>query len=354
MLLRSGAWILLAASMAWGQAAPAERSTGNPVGGRRETPVSPARPVFSEPGELSTDRQPTLGSASKEREEEFLPFTSYRIGPEDLLGVTVLDSPEFSRQVRVNGEGMVRLPLVRQAIAAGGKSTAELEQTIARVLVQEELLREPTVSVTVREFHSKPVTISGAVRMPLVFQALRPLTLTEALSRAGGVSEGAGAEILVSVPQEDKVAREVRVPLRSVLEGSDPKANLMLRGGEEVRVLPAGRVFIMGSVAKPGPVSLGDEQQPLNLLQAVAMAGGPAATAGKKAYLLRPSEGGATHREIAFDLKKLMSGHEENLLLQANDVIFVPDSQLRRLTSGLPTAAASSFIYAVIGVLLWK
>ena len=153
--------------------------------------------------------------------------------------------------------------------------------------------------------------------------------------------------------KEGKAGKEVRVPLRSVLEGSDPKANLLLRGGEEVRVPTTGRVFIIGSVNKPGPVSLG-EARPMNLLQVVAMAGGPIATAGKRAYLLRPSEGGATHREIPFDLKKLMKGQEENLALQANDVIFVPDSRIRRFAAGVGPAAANSVLYMVAGVLLWR
>ncbi len=361
MRLRSWIWILLAAWTAWGQAPPADpparnrtgrESSGQPARVRRDDALA-AQPGYPAPPDFANDRLAASGSASSVRENEFLPFTSYRVGPEDLLSVTVLDSPEFSRQVRVNGEGMIRLPLVRQAIPAAGKTTAELEQTIAGVLIGEELLREPAVSVTVREFHSKPVTVTGAVRAPLVFQALRPLSLTEALSRAGGVSEDAGGEVLVTVPEEGRPASQVRVPLRSVLEGSDPKANLLLRGGEEVRVPSTGRVFIIGSVSRPGPVSLG-EGQPLSLLQAVAMAGGPLATATKKAYLLRPADGGATHREIPFDLKKLMTGREENLVLQANDVIFVPDSRLRRLAAGVGPAAANSVIYTTLGVLLWR
>jgi polysaccharide export outer membrane protein len=107
-------------------------------------------------------------------------FSNYELGPEDLISVVVLDSPEFTREVRVSGAGTIRLPLVKRPIPAVGKTAGELEQEIARVLVEDGLLREPSVSVTVREFNSKPVSISGAVRGPIVFQAFRPLTLVEA------------------------------------------------------------------------------------------------------------------------------------------------------------------------------
>lgn len=360
MALRVGLGMVVVATwLAWGQTPRPEvqGQSGNRTSigsSRREsTPTRPpARPVESEnPLEV----RPGIPSAGAARtEEEFLPFTNYRVGPEDLLNVTVLDAPEFSRQVRVNAEGVLRLPLVKQSIPASGKTAAEMEQTIARVLVEEGLLREPSVSVTVREFQSKPVTVTGAVRAPLVFQALRPLPLSEALARAGGVSELAGPEIAITVPPSDgRPGKELRVSVHGLLRTGDPQTNPMLYGGEEVRVLPAGRVYIIGGVMRPGPVLLSDDR-PLNLLQAVSLAGGPTLTAGRKAYLLRSSETGSQRQEIAFDLKRVMKQQEKNLVLVANDVIFVPDSQLKRATQGGATAAATSFMYSVVGVLLWR
>ena len=364
--------ILLAASLVWGQPTRTENQGQNQgqnqgVGqgrnrsstgtNRREAvPTTPSTlPVEPEnPFDSTRTAIPSAGAA-RNNEEEFLPFTNYRVGAEDMIVVMVLDSPEFSRSVRINAEGAFRLPLVKQMIPASGKTTAELEQTIARVLVEEGLLREPSVSVTVREFQSKPVTVTGAVRGPMVFQALRPLPLSEALARAGGVSETAGPDILITMPPADgKTARkEVRVSAHNLLTLGDPNANLMLYGGEEVRVMPAGRVYIIGGVMKPGPVLLSDDR-PLNLLQAVSLAGGPTAAAGRKAYLLRSSEPDPQRREIAFDFKTVMKQPDKNLVLQANDVIFVPDSQIKRATQGGVTAAATSFMYTIVGVLLWR
>jgi polysaccharide biosynthesis/export protein len=360
--------ILLAGSLVWGQTPRTENQGPNqgPSRNRTSTGTSRRESVPTVPSTLPAGPEnvlnpfdttrtgiPSVGGARNE--EEFLPFTNYRVGPEDLILVTVLDAPEFSRSVRINAEGAFRLPLVKQIIPASGKTTAELEQTIARVLLEEGLLREPSVSVTVREFQSKPVTVTGAVRSPIVFQALRPLPLSEALARAGGLSETAGPEILIAIPPSDgKTARkEVRVSAHNLLKMGDPDANLMLHGGEEVRVMPAGRVYIIGGVVKPGTVLLSDDR-PLNLLQAVSLAGGPTPTAGRKAYLLRSSEPDPQRREIAFDFKTVMKQPDKNLVLQSNDVIFVPDSHLRRITQGGASAAASSFMYTIMGVLLWR
>ncbi len=371
MALRFLFGIMLAASLVWGQTprienqgqnqgqnqGPGQSRNRTSTGTNRREAVPTTPPTLPvEPGNpFDTTRGIPSAGPTKSNEEEFLPFTNYRVGPEDMVVVLVLDAPEFSRSVRINAEGAFRLPLVKQLIPASGKTTAELEQTITRILVEEGLLREPSVSVTVREFQSKPVTVTGAVRSSMVFQALRPLLLSEALARAGGLSETAGPDIVISLPPSAGQAarKEVRVSTHNLLTVGDPGANLMLYGGEEVRVMPAGRVYIIGAIQRPGPVLLGDDR-PLNLLQAVSLAGGPTPVAGRKAYLLRGSETDPQRREIAFDLKTVMKRPDKNLVLQANDVIFVPESQVRRATQGGVTAAATSFMYTLMGGVLWR
>lgn len=350
--------VLGAAVAAWGQAAPdvgrAARKEAPLVNPRRDQ-RTPAPAILTEPVPALVNPPGGLASTTPIGNQEPPPFTNYRLGSEDLISVLVLDAPEFSRQVRVNTEGVIRLPLVRQPIPASGKTVQELEETVARVLVEEGLLREPTVTVTVREFQSKPLTLTGAVRMPMVMQVVRPMTLSEALARAGGISDTAGPEILVTFPAAgDRPRREIRVSAHGLYTGTDPSANLMLYGGEEVRALPAGRVYIIGGVARPGPVLLSDDR-PLTLLQAVSLVGGPLPSAAKKAFLLRRAGGEeSAPKEIAFDLKKLMGQQERNMILQPNDVIFVPDSQLKRLTQGGVASAVTSLAYTAIGAILWR
>ncbi|HYM10639.1 MAG TPA: polysaccharide biosynthesis/export family protein [Bryobacterales bacterium] len=282
-------------------------------------------------------------------------FSNYELGPEDLISVVVLDSPEFTREVRVSGAGTIRLPLVKRPIPAAGKTAGELEQEIARVLVEDGLLKEPSVSVTVREFNSKPVSISGAVRTPVVFQAFRPLTLVEAMSRAGGLTESAGSEILVSLPERNgQAARVLHIPTKSLMETGDPRSEIWLRGGEDIRVPQAGRVYILGGVGRPGAVMISNDE-PLTLLRALALAGGTTSAAGSKAFLLRPSANGSEKKEeIALNLKKLLKRKEPDLPLQTNDVIFIPDSKTRRLGEAALSAGLTSVIYSTAGGLIWR
>jgi polysaccharide export outer membrane protein len=282
-----------------------------------------------------------------------LSFSNFELGPEDLIGVTVLDAPEFSRQVRVSGDGKIRLPLIKMPIEAGGKTSSQLEQSIAQALVDDGLLVEPAVSVTMLEFNSKPVSISGAVRSPTVFQAIRPLTVGEAISRAGGLSESAGTDIVITIPaRNENNAQTVHVPVKALQETDPKESKLLLRGGEEVTVSTAGQVYMLGGVAKPGAVLLNTEE-PLTLLKALALSGGTTPGTGSKAFLLRAGAGGQKE-EIMLNLNKLMKRQAPDLPLQTNDVVFIPDSKSRKLGQAGMNAAVSSFMYTIAGALILR
>ena len=285
---------------------------------------------------------------------ESLPFSTYQVGPEDLLMVTVLEAPEFSRQLRVSGAGTIRVPLVKNPIVASGRTSAQLENEIARALVEGGLLREPAVSVTVLEFHSKPVSVSGAVFRPVVFQATRPLTVVEALTRAGGVTDQAGVEVMISIPaREEQPARVQRLPLRQLLQTPASEHDLLLRGGEEIRVASAGRVYVLGAVQRPGMIPVTGEE-PLTVLRALAITGGTTPTAASRLLLLRDSQAPGPKKEVALNVKKLVKRETPDMPLSPNDVIFVPDSTLKKFRETGLTTAVSSFIYTTAGVLIWR
>ena len=352
MRLRSWILVLILAAPLWAQARPERQDP------RRPAPSSEASAVPEREGA----KPPALDTAAPVNIEAEAPaFSEYQLGAEDLIQVTVLDSPEFSRLLRVSAAGTVKLPLVKQAIPAAGLTAAEIEQKIAQALVEEGLLREPSVAITVREFHSKPVSVSGAVRTPVVFQATRALSLNEAITRAGGLGETAGQEVIVTFPaKEGQAPKVMRVPVKSLNDTSDSQSAIWLRGGEEVRVPPAGRVYVLGGVNHPGAVLINMEE-PLTLLRALTLAGGPTQTAAAKAFLLRPGPNGVAaatpgtgaKTEVALDLKKLMRRQQPDLPLETNDVIFIPESGRKRATQTGLSAAISSFIYSA-GVLVWR
>jgi polysaccharide biosynthesis/export protein len=256
-----------------------------------------------------------------------------KIGPRDLIAVQVYDSPELTRTARVGADGLVRLPMVKQLIKAEGLMPNELEGMIARALQEEGLLIDALVTVTVAEYASRPISVAGSVKNPLTFQANSPVTLLEAITRAGGLAPEAGSEILISKTQpgpEGQPASLIRrVTVKALIDSADPEANLRLTGGEEVRVPEAGKVFVLGNVKRPGAFTVQDGAE-TSVLRMLALAEGLAPFYARQAFIYR-REGNGSKNEIPIEISKIMARKSADVPLLPNDVLYVPDNHGRRL-----------------------
>jgi len=258
------------------------------------------------------------------------------VGANDLIAVSVYDAPELSRTVRIGADGFFRLPMLKQRIKAQGLLPADLEAAIAEALREEQILVDPFVTVTIAEYHSRPITVNGAVKMPLVFQAVGPTTLLDAIARAQGLNENAGTEILVSQsqmgPDDKPLTLTRRVPVRSLIDDADPAFNLVLYGGEEVRIPEVGRIYVVGNVKKPGafPVRNGGGT---TVLQMIAVSEGLAPFYTREAYIYR-QEGAGNKNEIPVPLEKIMQRKAPDVPLMANDILYIPDAKGKRITLG--------------------
>jgi len=269
-----------------------------------------------------------------------------KIGARDLIAISVYNAPELSRQVRVTEEGWIQVPMLKQRIAAAGRMPGDLEQSIVAALKQEEILVDPVVTVAVAEYTSRPISVLGAVRRPVTFQATSPVKLLDALTRAEGLSPEAGAEILVT-----RLGLVTRVPVKGLIDKADPALNLALEGGEEIRVPEAGRVFVVGNVKKPGafPVHDGTETSVMRLL---AQSEGLLPFHGKTAYLFRMDDGGR-RSEIAVELKKIMERKSPDLAVRANDILYVPDNTRRRVSAQAIERILTFGSTTASGALVW-
>ena len=284
------------------------------------------------------------------------------IGPADLLAISVYGAPELTRTVRVSAEGLIRLPMLREQIDAKGLMPAEVETRIAGALAQEEILVDPEVTVTIAEYYSRPISVMGAVKTPLTFQALGKTTLLEALTRAQGLSEDAGPEILLTrTAGGGSAARVEHIPVNQLMGAADPAWNVTLKGGEEVRVPQAGRVFVAGNVKHPGAFRM-DRAGETTVLKALALAEGLAPFASKDAYIFRPrpgavsSDGGVTNSggrtEIPVALSKIMERTAPDVVLCANDILFIPDNRARRNSLSMLEKAIGFAASTASGVLI--
>jgi polysaccharide export outer membrane protein len=272
-----------------------------------------------------------------------------RIGANDLLALTVYDAPEFTRTVRVSPEGVIRLPMLGEPVIAAGLLPSELEVSVANALKDAQLITDPYVTVAVSEYHSRPVSVIGAVKRPVVFQAAGDVTLLDALARAEGLAPEAGGEILLSHPTFDGQRGAVqRIPVKDLIDKADPALNIRLTGGEDIRVPEAGRVFVVGDVKKPGAFTVRDDGD-ATVLKALAYAEGLQGHAGRQAFIYR-REASGSKQEIPVELKKMMQRKTPDVALEADDILYIPEATGVRMTLATieKTILASGATSAVI------
>ena len=113
-----------------------------------------------------------------------LTMRDYRIGPEDLLEVQVFGVDQLTRTVRVNGRGLISLPLIGN-VEVGGLTAQQAEALVVKKLA-ESYLQDPQVSLFIKEYTSQRVIIEGAVNKPGVYPLRGPTTLLQSLAIAGG------------------------------------------------------------------------------------------------------------------------------------------------------------------------
>jgi polysaccharide export outer membrane protein len=281
-----------------------------------------------------------------------------KIRPNDLVGVSVYGEPDLTRTVRVGADGTIRLPMLKDKIKADGLMPEELEQAVAEALKTQEILVDPFVTVTVAEYHSLPISVAGAVKTPITFQPVeKKTTLLQAITRAGGLAPEAGSEILVTAPQSpagDAPPLVRRIQVKALIDAADPAANILLDGGEEIRVPERGKIYVVGNVKMPGAFAVQDPSG-TSILKVLALAQGLTPYATNEAYIYRVEGGTTSKNEIPVDLKKIMDRKAPDVPLLPNDVLYVPDNHHRRATmdtvkvvAGLGGVAVAALIYALI------
>lgn len=277
----------------------------------------------------------------------------YRIGPGDVLDIRVFNRPQLTREaVRVEGNGMIRMPLVEGELRAACRTEGELAGEIARRYLK--YLKNPQVDVFVKEFNSTPVAVIGAVSAPGRFQLQRRVRLLELLAFAGGPTEKAGRSVQVvrggppldcesEAPASSEGAEPelISYTLDETLHG-DGRANPYVRPGDVVTVPEAEQAYVVGNVLKPSAIPL---KERVTISQAIAMAGGTLPdTRSERVRIVRRQPGGAAQAEILVDLKAVARRRAEDVALQPNDIVEVPTASGKRflrtlLGSAIPSAA---------------
>ena len=258
----------------------------------------------------------------------------YRMGPDDLVQVTIYNIPEQDVRMtprtvilRVSQQGVIVVPMVGE-VNVKGMTTGDLQRELGQRYSK--YIRNPQVGVLITEYRQR-VSVMGAVQKPGIFELTGPKTVIDMLGMAGGVTERAGNQVHV-YRQDVNGARQNFVVDLMVLANnagtapSDTNAfiNLPMQAGDVINVPQAGMFFVDGAVLKPGSYPLGRQY---TLTQAVATAGGVDHELADYAAVAIMRRRSPTETEtIPVNWDSVKSGKAVDPQLEPDDVIYVPVS----------------------------
>ena len=285
----------------------------------------------------------------------------YLLGPEDQLEIWVLGLEEISaKSFRIDPAGYLDLPFIGR-VRAGGLTVEELQATLRARLDRD--FKNPSVSIRITEFGSQPVSVLGAVNNPGVHQLRGRRNLLEVVSLSGGFRKDAGRIVKISRASEwggislqsarsDPSGRffVAEVKLKDLLAATNPPENILIRPHDVITVPSAEMIYVIGAVRKAGAFVLNEQETP-SVLQALSMAEGLGSTpAPQRSKVLRQAAGSSQRDEIPIDLNRIIEGKAPDLLLQANDILFVPTSTGKQAA----LRAVEAVITTGTGIAIWR
>ena len=259
---------------------------------------------------------------AKEARDEFV--RAYRIGPGDLLELRVFEVEGLSQTVRVEEDGTITLPLLGRVMVKG-LTQEEVVQKLTDLL-QAKYVKNPQVTIFIREYKNQQVAVIGAVERSGNYELVGRRNLLQMISMAGGLTEMAGNEVFILREGPDGQTSTLTIDLKDLLVNGNQTLNVAIEPNDVINVAVDReiRVFVMGRVNTPGPITA-KLSEGMTLLQAIAGAGGPAEGAKQTAITITRKNGGQ-EQKFKVNLKDVIKGKKKDIKLQEGDVVFVPES----------------------------
>jgi polysaccharide export outer membrane protein len=243
-----------------------------------------------------------------------------QLAPGDLITIRVFEQGDYTPEVRLSAEGTVVLPLIG-TVQLSGLTLTQAEQLIEQRLKDAAIYRNPQVTIQLVEGANQQATVAGEVHAAVPIVGSR--RLLDVLALAGGLPATASHIITISRPgvPEPLVVNLGTDPLRSSL------ANIPIFPGDTIIVSRIGVVYMVGDFKTPGTIPL-TQYAPLTLMQATALSGGLAYQGKYNDVRLIRTVG--DHRTVVkVDIQRILHGKDPDPILQANDIVFLPDDFLK-------------------------
>lgn len=268
---------------------------------------------------------------------------TYQIGREDVLDISVWQTPDLSKTVTVDPKGNISYPFLGDLYVAG-KTPKEVQDLIKQKL-SEGYVKSPQVSVTVKEYNSKKILVFGDVAQPGLYKLKGSIPVLEVLFMVGGVSPSAKRMTVIrpnkvsedAIPlrtasgkrgkaaENEGSAKAFEVNLTSLLAKGDLSQNILIHPGDTIYVSSATgeKYYVLGKVKKPGPYEWVED---LTVLEAIKLADGAAESAALNRIQIRRNRGG--HEElIRLNMVDIMKGKKkDDVIVRPGDMIIVPES----------------------------
>lgn len=233
----------------------------------------------------------------------------YRLGPGDLIKVSVYGYDELTTEVRISQTGYINYPLLGE-VSVSGMSPREAASRIATKLVAGGFIREPKVDVLVQEYQSQKISVMGQVTKPGKYALTSSSTVLDMLAEAGGVVTVAAGDQATLLR---KNGTKVPIDLHKLFEG-DLTQNYSVAGGDTIFVPKAPQFYIYGEVQKPGMYRL---ERNMTVAQAITAGGGLTPRGTENRAVVRRQQSDGTQAEVKV---------ETTSQLQADDVLFIKES----------------------------
>jgi polysaccharide export outer membrane protein len=203
--------------------------------------------------------------------------------------------------------------------------TVGAAEALIKQKLEEKYFQRATVSVQVREYRSKPISVIGAVKQPGNLGFSGRWTLLEAITAAGGLADNHGSVIYVLRRASNGLSAQVEISVADLMVAGDPRANIPIFANDLINVASTIEVtvYCLGELAQPGSVIFKSTER-ISLLAAIARAGGLTERASPKMVIKRNR--GGTEEEIQVDFRRILAGKEADFPLQDGDVVVVKES----------------------------
>ena len=248
--------------------------------------------------------------------------TPYRVGPGDVLEVTVAGRPDLARLPTVQTTGTIWLPHLLE-VRVEGLTTAEIGAKLTGLLARYEPAR-PEVSVTVREYRSQFVWVVGEINKPGRKALTGGMRLQDALLEAGGFTAAASGEVLVERKEgtfaDGTAVRRFRFPRAGPTPGSLAELETLLQRGDVVTASVGRYVTVAGEVVRPGRFPL---EEGTTVSMVVSAAGGLTRFGNHRVTVGRRNPASAQVEILQADLDAIGKGREPDLVLLPDDRVEV-------------------------------